>query len=113
VLLLTWRGDWVNDALALVIGRYGLNAANEGVAVRVYQPDMDRILDALGKIGAEEEMDPAALLSGVKNLIREKWDWALPEHLLRKSFASSLLDLRGAREVAASLSADIEAASRH
>lgn len=103
VLLLTWRGDWVNDALALVIGRYGLNAANEGVAVRVYQPDMDRILDALGKIGAEEEMDPAALLSVVKNLIREKWDWALPEHLLRKSFASTHLDIDGARKVAMDL----------
>ncbi len=100
VLLLTWRGDWVNDALALVLGRYGLNAANEGVAVRVYQPDVDRVVDALGEIGAEDETDPAALLSGVKNLIREKWDWALPEQLLQKSFASTHLDLDGARKVA-------------
>jgi ATP-dependent Lhr-like helicase len=71
------------------------------------------VFDALGEIADEDDTDPDALLSGVKNLIREKWDWALPEQLLRKSFASSLLDLRGAREVAASLSADIEAASRH
>lgn len=113
VLLLTWRGDWTNDALALLLGRHGLNATNEGLAVRVYVPDADRVFDALGEIADEDDTDPDALLSGVKNLIREKWDWALPEQLLRKSFASSLLDLRGAREAAASLSADIEAASRH
>lgn len=104
VLLLTWRGDWTNDALALLLGRHGFNAANEGLAVRVYQPDGDRVLDVLGEIAAEGDKDPAALLSGVKNLIREKWDWALPEQLLHKSFASSFIDLRGAREVAAVIS---------
>lgn len=100
-LLLTWRGDQVNDALALLLGRYGLTATNEGLAVRVYQPDRDRVLDALGEIAAEAETDPGVILSGVRNLFREKWDWALPEGLLQKSFASSLLDLQGAVEVAA------------
>lgn len=111
VLLLTWRGDWTNDALALLLGRYGLSAANEGLAVRVYQSDGDRVLDALGEIADEDETDPNVLLSGVRNLIREKWDWALPEQLLQKSFASSLLDLGGAREVATSVSGDIGATS--
>ena len=101
VLLLTWRGDWVNDALALMLSRYGLSAANEGLAIRVYQPDANRVLDALGEIATEAGTDPVVMLSGVKNLFREKWDWSLPEHLLRKSFASSLLDMQGAFEVAA------------
>jgi ATP-dependent Lhr-like helicase len=29
----------------------------------------------------------------VKNLAREKWDWALPDALLRKAYASLYLDL--------------------
>jgi len=104
VLLLTWRGDWTNDALALLLGRYGINATNEGIAVRVHHSDNERVLDALGEIAEEDVMDPAELLSGVKNLAREKWDWALPEVLLRRSFASSLLDLHGAREIAEAIS---------
>lgn len=103
VLILTWRGDWTNDALALLLGRCGFNAVNEGVGVRVYQSDGNRVLDALGEVATETENDPVALLSGVKNLLREKWDWALPKSLMQKSFASSLLDLQGAREVAAAI----------
>lgn len=103
VLLLTWRGDWVNDALVLMLSRYGLTAVNEGIAIRVYQPDGNRVLDALGEIATEAGTDPVVMLSEVKNLYREKWDWALPEDLLRKSFASSLLDMRGAVKVAAEL----------
>ena len=104
VLLLTWRGDWTNDALALLLGRYGINATNEGIVVRVHQSDSDRVLDALEEIAEEDATDSAELLAGVKNLVREKWDWALPEVLLKRSFASSLLDLRGAREVARAIS---------
>jgi ATP-dependent Lhr-like helicase len=33
------------------------------------------------------------LLADVKNLQREKWDWALPDALLRKTYASLNLDL--------------------
>ncbi len=105
VLLLTWRGDWANDALVLQLGQYGLIAVNEGLAVRVFQPNNGQVLDALEKIAASGDTDPSKLLAEVKNLIREKWDWALPEQLLQKSFASSLLDLSGAREVAAKVCA--------
>lgn len=112
ILLLTWRGDWANDALALLLARYGLNAVNEGLAVRVYQPDGDRVLDALSEIATDMEADPAILLSGVKNLIREKWDWALPKALLQKSFASSLLDFQSAREVASAISVDLSLANQ-
>lgn len=33
------------------------------------------------------------LLADVKNLQREKWDWTLPDALLRKTYASLNLDL--------------------
>jgi len=40
------------------------------------------------------------LLAGVENLIKEKWDWALPRPLLMKSYASSQLNFKGAVEFA-------------
>ena len=33
------------------------------------------------------------LLENVQNLQREKWDWALPDGLLRKAYASHYLDV--------------------
>ena len=33
------------------------------------------------------------LLTDVQNLQREKWDWILPDGLLRKAYASHYLDL--------------------
>jgi len=42
---------------------------------------------------AAEEVPPLSiLLADVKNLQREKWDWALPDWLLRKAYASLYLD---------------------
>jgi len=105
VQILTWRGDWANDGLALLLARYGLTATNEGLAVRVQHSSVDRVLDSLGEIAAARETDSTVLLSGVKNLVQEKWDWALPDTLLKKSFASSRIDLEGAREIATALSA--------
>ena len=40
-----------------------------------------------------------SLLAEAKNLQQEKWDWALPEALLFKSYASSWLDVPGAMAV--------------
>jgi ATP-dependent Lhr-like helicase len=37
-------------------------------------------------------------LEDVQNLHREKWDWALPDGLLRKAYASHYLDLPEALE---------------
>ncbi|RMO79211.1 hypothetical protein ALQ34_200014 [Pseudomonas syringae pv. maculicola] len=50
-------------------------------------------LAALGRIAELDANDVEPLLKDVKNLIREKWDWALPKSLLIKSFASSQLDI--------------------
>jgi ATP-dependent helicase Lhr and Lhr-like helicase len=103
VLILTWHGDWINDALVLLLGRQHLQATNEGLAVRVIEHDPDRVLDALEEIGADEENDPVALLFGVQNLRQEKWDWALPDGLLERTFASSSLDIDGAKTLARKL----------
>lgn len=103
VLILTWRGDWINDALALLLGRQHLQATNEGLAVRVIERDSDRVLDALEDIGADEENNLITLLADVQNLCQEKWDWVLPSGLLERTFASSSLDIDGAKSIAREL----------
>ena len=103
VQLLTWRGDWVNDALVLLLARNRLVANNEGLFVDVAGASSDRVFDALEEIGGLETLDPVELLSGVENIRREKWDWALPGETARRSFASLCLDFVGAKETARQL----------
>lgn len=102
-LLMTWRGDWVNDALTMLLADRGLAATNEGIAVNVARTDADRVMDALDEIVECGVQDVTQLLSGVRNLENEKWDWALPRGLLCRSFAASSLDVAGAMDIAAEL----------
>lgn len=95
VLLLTWKGDWVNDALALLLEVRGFRSTNLGLAVSV-EDETNKVLDALYDIANLDHADATELLMGAKNLSREKWDWALPPIILCKSFASSWLDIHGA-----------------
>ncbi|MBF0263032.1 MAG: DEAD/DEAH box helicase [Magnetococcales bacterium] len=103
VALLTWRGDRSNDALALLLKKQGFQAINTGLTVQISNADARPVMDELRRISQQVEMDPCVLLADVKNLLQEKWDWALPEKLLRQSFASIHLDLVGARGVAESI----------
>lgn len=96
ILLMTWRGDWVNDALTLLLNDKGFKATNEGMAVSVLGKDSAPLLDALEEMGNEMGTNTETLLANAKNIQREKWDWALPSRLLRRSYASSALDLTGA-----------------
>jgi len=107
IQLLTWRGDWVNDALALLLARYRLVASNEGLLINVSGATKKRVLDALDEIGELESLDPVELLADAKNVLREKWDWALPDEMVRRSFASLCLDLEGARETARQLARSV------
>jgi ATP-dependent Lhr-like helicase len=79
VLLLTWRGDWVNDGLVILLAHYGLQAWNEGVAVNVRGSFPERVRDALHEISSLESLNPDGLLAKAQNLQRAKWDWAIPE----------------------------------
>ena len=101
--LLTWRGDWVNDAMVILFAALGLNATNEGIAVSVTGTTSTEVLDALRTIASTDSNDPTTLLADAQNLLREKWDWALPRSLLCKTFAASRLDIGGARDFAKNL----------
>ena len=48
---------------------------------------------ALEQVAALDASDLKTLLADVENMRREKWDWALPESLLVKSYASISLDI--------------------
>ena len=97
-LLLTWHGDAANEALACLLQRRGFtaSAAGPGVEVLKGRHSTEDILDALFDAGVDDTPPLDMLLADVKNLQREKWDWALPDRLLRKAYASLYLDLEEA-----------------
>lgn len=102
-VLLTWRGDWVNDGLAVLLAASGLPATNEGVALTVPGVSTDRLFDALTEIAEMAVLDPVIVLADAKSILREKWDWAMPDEMLKRSFASLNLDLEGTRALAKSI----------
>ena len=108
VELLTWRGDWVNDALALLLTQRGLAANNDGLVINVSGSSKDKAIQVLRDISQLVDLDPVVLLADAKNTIREKWDWAMPGEMARRSFASLCLDLEGARETAQLLCASVD-----
>jgi ATP-dependent Lhr-like helicase len=95
VMLMTWLGDSANEAIACLLIRRGFTAAPAGPGVEVLksQHTTDEILDALIDAAIDEPPPLDVLLENVQNLQREKWDWALPDGLLRKAYASHYLDL--------------------
>ncbi len=99
LLLLTWLGDAANEAIACLLLRRGFTASAGGPGVEVLkgQCTADDILDVLIDAGEDESPPLEMLLADVTNLQREKWDWALPDRLLRKAYASLRLDVEEAR----------------
>jgi ATP-dependent Lhr-like helicase len=95
LMLLTWLGDSANEAIAALLIRRGFvaNPAGPGVEVRLDGRTAEDVLDALSDAAVDEPPPLDMLLQDVSNHQREKWDWALPDELLRKAYASLNLDL--------------------
>jgi ATP-dependent Lhr-like helicase len=93
--ILTWLGDAANEAIACLLLRRGFTATAAGPGVEVLKSSHtnEEVLDALIDISIDELPSLDILLAGIKNLQREKWDWALPDSLLRISYASLYLNL--------------------
>ena len=98
VVLLTWLGDAANEALACLLRRrgYSANAAGPGIEVVKGDSGIEDIVDALIDAAVGEPPPLDMLLADVRNLQREKWDWALPDELLRKAYASLYLNIEEA-----------------
>lgn len=99
-LVLTWMGDAGNQALAALLRYHGLTAFSSGFCIEVSNElsDGQRVRDSLKAIAGAPIPPLDAVLADAKNLECEKWDWCLPESLLRKSYASLHLDLEEAHD---------------
>ena len=98
ILLLTWLGDDANEALACLLRTRGhiATAAGPGVEIDKEQGEFASILGSLASLARSEPPALDVLLADAANLRREKWDWALPDSLLQRSYASLQLDLAAA-----------------
>ena len=108
VLLLTWLGDSANEAVAALLQSrgYTANASGPGVEVHKKSHSIDDVLRDLRDAAAGEPPSLEVLLARSENLLREKWDWALPESLLFKTYASLRLNVDEALGWARSLQTD-------
>jgi ATP-dependent Lhr-like helicase len=100
VRLFTWRGDWVNDTLVLMLAAKGLRAMNEGVSIGIAGSTEDAVHDALLDITEAPARAPEEFASDVQNKYIGKWDGVLPKLLIARNYASSALDVRGAVDCA-------------
>ena len=98
LLILTWLGDSTNEALAAMLHSKGYVANPDGPGVEVHKGShtVDQILRDLTEVASGEALALETLLAGAQNLQREKWDWALPDPLLFKTYASLRLNLEEA-----------------
>lgn len=98
VQIMTWLGDASNEGVACLLQHRGYVAVPSGPGVEVLKSDRttENIIDAIVDIGQSDLPALDDLLIDASNLQREKWDWALPDSLLRISFASLHLDLEEA-----------------
>ncbi|NML60988.1 hypothetical protein HHL21_07800 [Massilia sp. RP-1-19] len=92
---MTWLGDAANDAIACILRHRGFTAyaAGPGIEVIKMGATTDEIAEAILDAALDELPELDVLLEDAKNLQREKWDWALPDSLLRKGYASLYLKI--------------------
>jgi ATP-dependent helicase Lhr and Lhr-like helicase len=106
VLLVPWAGDFAQNALILMLRSLGLASGdNEGLIVRCKGWNLDRLSDACSDIVNLDKVDLLEMLKDVENLGQSKWDWALPKELLVQSYASTHLDIPGAKRIAVAVTA--------
>jgi ATP-dependent Lhr-like helicase len=97
--VITWRGDVVNDTLAVWLRSLGLDASNEGLSVMLFDTSRNRVIDALEDIGELPLSRREELAALASNPIEEKWDWTLPDSLLRKGYGYRHFDPEGVQRL--------------
>jgi len=99
LLIMTWLGDATNQALACILRSRGIAAAPAGPGIEVDKGlrSIDQIMGILMDTAVAAPLGLDELLKDAANLQREKWDWALPDKLLRKAYASIHLNLEEAQ----------------
>ena len=97
--LFTWLGDAANEVLAALLRRQGLSPYINGPVIEFFgiSATEDDVVTCLNRLRKNPMPDIEVLLADTKNLTREKWDWVLPDSLLKKSYASIYLDIEEAK----------------
>lgn len=108
VRVFTWRGDWVNDTLAMMLVGLGMEATNEGLSLNVSGASLDQVTESLSHIARSPVQDGAELVRNIRNKYLGKYDAFLPDDLLDQNFAASELDIDGARDWASAFVAQTD-----
>jgi ATP-dependent Lhr-like helicase len=101
MLLFTWLGSATNEALACMLRASGMTAYAAGPAVEISKKDGTTSKDVVHMLYNAATLQMPSLedmLPDVTKIKREKWDWALPDDLLRKAYASIHLNLEEAQD---------------
>ncbi|MFZ5481119.1 MAG: DEAD/DEAH box helicase [Myxococcota bacterium] len=93
-----WAGDRVMNTIVLAMKRHGVAVEPSPVTLR-FPKASKRDVELLLRQLLEDDFVPADLVTDVRNLQRNKYDYVLDEGLLREDFASSDVDVVGMREV--------------
>ncbi|MHB8254711.1 MAG: DEAD/DEAH box helicase [Acidiferrobacter sp.] len=98
VFLFTWLGDGANEVIACLLARRSMTAwtAGPGLEVMKKRNTSEDIERALYDACIDGPPSLPELLSDAKNLERAKWDWALPQSLLQKTYGSLNLNIEEA-----------------
>lgn len=103
VYLFFWQGDQVQEALSVLLINQGLDAANQGLYIKVQSTTFAALLMALKTISDLPCPLPAQALMRNQVKTSEKWDWVLPDELFIASYASRVLALEEAHELCKAL----------
>lgn len=90
-----WKGDRINDTLALMLQAHKLPAINQGLYLEVRGADQSGVMAVLRELSEIPDTHGAHFAASVQNKIREKWDGLLSDDVLEASFVSNSLDIEG------------------
>lgn len=96
IYLFCWAGDRVIDTIVAMLRSKGLKAANEGIAIAVFNSSLDEIQNYLTLLVKEGLPDTNKLAKSILNVASEKYDLFLTKELLSLNYAASKLDAEGA-----------------
>ncbi len=95
ILIFHWHGSRVSHTICLILEMYGFETTNQRFYLEV-KASKTSLLMVIKKILESPLPDEISLVMNITFKQQEKWDYLLPEPLLSKNYASSMLDIEGA-----------------
>jgi ATP-dependent Lhr-like helicase len=95
--LFVWKGDWIQDTIALLFSVRKFEATNCGLYIAIRGLSAAE-LPIVCKDIVEAPIDEESIVSHVDNQMQEKWDFLLPPSWLARNYASQQMDISGAFE---------------